>query len=156
MNRIVIRGFIIIYFVVSVFYAGAQSIESDEDKIDMAILTLGPVESTGFPLIYPNALQVWVAYYRYLELEIKVSFTRENIMIPTEWENLTCDKIKGLQVDKESFFYQDTDWILIFQFPQELALDCLFVNRLIIRLKYFLRDASLLEPPLFPAILEIR
>jgi len=155
-KRIVIRGIIIFYLFVSVFYAGAQSVKSNEDKNNMAILTLGPVESTGFPLIYPNALKVWAAYYRYLGSEVKVSFTRENIIIPTEWESLTCDKIRGLQIDKESFFYNNTDWVLIFQFSQELALDCRFVNRFIVRLKYFLRDANLLEPPLFPAILEIR
>jgi len=150
-NRIVIKELIFFYLFITVFYTGAQAVSPTP-----AILARGPVESVGFPLIYPNAVKTWVGYYRYLELEIKVSFTRENILIPGEWEEVTCNKITGFQVGNRSFFYKDTDWSLLFEFSSEIPLDCIFVNTFINRLKYFLRDSSILEPPLLPAILEIR
>ncbi len=149
MNRIVNWRIIFFYLVISVSFVEAQV-----GSAAPAILARGPIESVGFPLIYPNAVKSWVGYYRYLELEIKVSFTRENIMIPAELEKLTCDKIKGFRVEDGSFLYKDTEWSLLFEFSPEFPLDCVFINTFIIRLKYFLRDSSILEPPLFPAILE--
>jgi len=126
------------------------------ENTDIAILVRGPVASRGFPLIYPNAINVWLGYYRYLEEEIVVSFTRESIMISGEWDNMVCDKIKGYLPDNKSFFYNDDDWSLLFQFSEQDLIDCDFISIFIIRLKYFLRDVSPLSPPLLPAILEIR
>jgi hypothetical protein len=136
--------------------SSASNITSDIEDTDIAILVRGPVASKGFPLIYPNAIEVWFGYYRYLEEEIVVSFTRETIMISGEWENMGCDKIEGYLPDNKSFFYNNNDWSLLFQFPEQDLIDCDFISIFIIRLKYFLRDASPLSPPLLPAILEIR
>ncbi len=120
----------------------------------------------GFPLLYPNAIEIWSGYYRYLESKVIVSFTRENILIPNEWESTVCGEIKGFSPDDLSFFYKDNDWYLLFQFsappldpPPAGALsvdlpDCSFINKFIIRFKYFIRDADPKDPPLLPAILE--
>lgn len=154
MNNLVIRVFLFYCLFVSISFSGAQAVTSDGNEKEIAVLVRGPVESMGFPLIYPNALEVWFGYYRYLKSEIVVSFTRNNIMLPEEWENVMCNTIKGFSPDQGSFFYEDTEWSVLFQFPTEVPMDCVFVNTFIQRLKYFLRDSPPQSPPLLPAILE--
>ncbi|MCK5199542.1 MAG: hypothetical protein KAR21_14380 [Spirochaetales bacterium] len=144
----------------------------DGSETDVAILVRGPVKSMGFPLLYPNAIDIWSGYYRYMESEVIVSFTRENILIPNEWEFAVCGEIKGFSPDKLSFFYKDNEWSLLFQFPAPppespstsisnpnvhvslVGTPCTFIKKFIIRFKYFIRDASPQAPPLLPAILE--
>jgi hypothetical protein len=121
---------------------------------DIAVLIRGPVKIRSFPLIYPNALDVWSGYYRYLEIEIEISFTSNNILIPSEWDSIRCADINGLTPDNESFFYTEDDWSVLIQFPHGESPDCIFINKFITRLRYFLRDYSYEGPPLFPAILE--
>ncbi|MCK5153620.1 MAG: hypothetical protein KAQ93_04615 [Spirochaetales bacterium] len=156
MNRIIIRVVLFFFLIVSISYISAQSVAAENNEIEIAVLVRGPVESMGFPLIYPNALELWLGYYRYLESEVVVSFTRKDIMLPEEWESFTCNKIKGFSPDHESFFYKDTKWSVLFKFSEGVPLDCDFINIFILRLKYFLRDSSPDSPPLLPAILEIR
>ena len=163
MNRIVFVGVLFFCLFVSISYTAGQTVAADKDEslvtaqfIGPAVLVRGPVESRNFPLIYPNAMEYWQGYYRYLESEIIVSFTRTNILIPEEWLSLTCNKLKGFAPNKETFFYSETDWSVLFQFPSGFPYDCNFINTFIIRLKYFLRDTSPFDPPLLPAILEIR
>ena len=163
MTKIVFAGVTIFLLIVSISYTAGQTTAADKNKsleteksIVPAVLVRGPVESKNFPLIYPNAMEYWQGYYRYLESEIMVSFTRTNILIPEEWVSFTCNRVKGFSPDKESFFYTDLQWSVLFQFPQDISADCIFINSFITRLKYFLRDTSPSDPPLLPAILEIR
>ncbi|MEA1911085.1 MAG: hypothetical protein U9N32_05325 [Spirochaetota bacterium] len=158
----VFRIILFFCFIISAASVSAQQNTLDENEtvtaqfIAPAVLVRGPVESSGFPLIYPNAIKTWIGYYRYLELEVVVSFTRKNIMISGEWENKVCNKAEGYSPDNKSFFYNNDDWSLLFQFSDQDFVDCDFISIFIIRLKYFLRDVSPLSPPLLPAILEIR
>lgn len=167
MNRKIIRVVIIFCLVISAPVLQAQSGSPDLNEKNAAILVRGPVQSMGFPLLYPNAIETWSGYYRYLGLEVVVSFTREDILIPDEWESAGCSESEGFSPDGSSFFYKDNDWSLLFQFPSSLPVgaplagalsvdrpDCLFINKYITRLKYFLRNAPPHEPPLLPAILE--
>ena len=78
-------------------------------ETEVSILVRGPVKSIGFPLLYPNAIETWSGYYRYMESEVVVFFTRENIFIPNEWESTICGEIKGFSPDDLSFFYKDND-----------------------------------------------
>ncbi|MCK5672813.1 MAG: hypothetical protein KAH95_05525 [Spirochaetales bacterium] len=163
MNKKAIVGVLFFCLIVSISYIGAQSIAADKNEsleaakfIAPAILVRGPVKTRNFPLIYPNAMEYWQGNYRYLESEIIVSFTRTNILIPDEWASLTCNKLKGFSPDNESFFYTDAQWSVLFQFSPDISADCVFINTFITRLKYFLRDTSPHDPPLLPAILEIR
>jgi hypothetical protein len=151
MKKMITGSIIFFYLIVLISSAGAQ----DKNGPEVAVLVRGPVASRGFPLIYPNALELWSGYYRYLENEVRVSFTRKDILLPNEWESLRCNIIEGFSPSKESFFYKDTEWAVLFQFPPDIAFDCVFINTFIIRLKYFLRDSSFKDPPLLPAILEI-
>lgn len=160
MNRMMIRWLVLLCLVVNFPLDGSEP--------DVAILVRGPVKSMGFPLLYPNAIDIWSGYYRYMESEVIVSFTRENILIPNEWESAVCVEIKGFSPDKLSFFYKDNEWSLLFQFPAPPPMGisnsnvqvplvgnpCTFINKFIIRFKYFIRDASPQAPPLLPAILE--
>lgn len=154
MIRIVVIGVLLVCSVFSISYIGAQS--ASVGNTEIAVLVRGPVESMSFPLIYPNAMEFWTGYYRYMETEIIVSFIRRDILLPNEWESLSCNNIKGFSPDNESFFYKDQEWSVLFQFSKGVSVDCVFINTFITRLKYFLRDASPLAPPLLPAILEIR
>ena len=175
MNRMIFRVVLILSFIIFGPVAEAQSIAPDRDGTDPAILVRGPVKSIGFPLLYPNAIETWLGYYRYLDLEVVVSFTREDILLPDEWESAVCAGIKGFTPDGLSFFYKDDDWSLLFQFqdPIKASLEgipidnvrvplagtlpkdqCTFINKFITRLKYFLRNADPDAPPLLPAILE--
>ena len=162
MNRIVTPGILLCYFVILISVADAQNISADNNEslaaakfIAPAVLVKGPVENRGFPLIYPNAIELWSGYYRYLKSEIIVSFTRKSILLPIEWERFVCNKIEGFSPDENSFFYTDKDWSVLFQFSKEHPVDCAFINIYIIRLKYFLRDTASDSSPLLPAILEI-
>ncbi|RKX81430.1 MAG: hypothetical protein DRP58_11845 [Spirochaetes bacterium] len=153
MKRIVIRVIIVFFFIVST--NNNESLVAAQST-GPAILVKGPVAAMGFPLIYPNAIEVWIGYYRYLDEEVVVSFTRKSVMITEEWENIVCDKLKGQTLENNSFLYKDDSWVILFQFTGEEAINCAFINTFIVRLKYFLRDVSPDSPPLFPAILEIR
>lgn len=158
MNRMIIRWCVLFCLVVTFSLAGSET--------DVAILVRGPVKSMGFPLLYPNPIEIWTGYYRYMELDVIVSFTREDILIPKEWKSIICEEIKGFSPDEDSFYYKDNDWSLLFQFASHpsgappagvLSVgppDCTFINKFITRLRYFLRDAPPREPPLMPAILE--
>ncbi len=162
MKRMMIMVVLFLYLVTFVPVAEAQSAAPDRNESDIAILVRGPVKSMGFPLLYPNAIETWSGYYRYLELEVVVSFTREDILLPEEWEAAVCSEIDGFSPDDLSFFYKDNDWSLLFYFPENnntadtdfITPDCLFISKFITRLKYFLRNAPLHEPPLLPAIIE--
>ena len=162
MKRMMIRVVLFLYLVTFIPVAEAQFVAPDRNKSDIAILVRGPVKSMGFPLLYPNAIETWSGYYRYLELEVVVSFTREDILLPEEWEPAVCSEIDGFSPDDLSFFYKDNDWSLLFYFPENkntadadsITPDCLFIGKFITRLKYFLRNADPKEPPLLPAILE--
>jgi len=161
-NRIVAHGILLCYFVIFISVSDAQDVAADnngshiaEQFIAPAVLVKGPVENRGFPLIYPNAIELWSGYYRYLKSEVIVSFTRKSILLPVEWEHFVCNKIEGFSPAEDSFFYTDKDWSVLFQFSKEQQVDCSFINIFIIRLKYFLRDTSSDSPPLLPAILEI-
>ena len=163
MNQIVIKKVLVFFFIVSIAFVEAENVSADNNEsliavqsIAPAILVKGPVENKGFPLIYPNAIELWTGYYRYLGSEIIVSFTRKSILLPAEWKSSVCNKIKGFSPDGNSFFYTDKDWSVLFQFSKEPLVDCAFINIFIIRLKYFLRDLPSDNPPLLPAILEIR
>ncbi len=167
MNRKMGMSIIIFCFVASFSLVGSET--------DVAILVRGPVKSTGFPILYPNAIDIWRGYYRYKESEVIVSFTREDIFIPDEWESAVCDELEGFYPKEDSFYYRSNDWSLIFQFSDSIktSLDalpmdnvriplantlpkdqCTFINKFITRFKYFLRDADPKDPPLLPAILE--
>ena len=140
-------NFLFVIFIVTVVpAAGAEK--------DIAVLIRGPLKSKGFPLIYPNALDVWSGYYRYFESEIIVSFSSRNILLPSEWEDLSCSNIDGFAPDSSSFYYTNEEWSVLIQFPTGELNDCIFITEFISRLKYFLRDYSPGETPLFPAILE--
>ena len=162
MNRTIIRVVLFFYLVVSIPLASAQFIAPDGNEMEPAILVRGPVKSMGFPLIYPNAIETWTGYYRYKELEVVVSFTREGILVPDEWESASCAEIDGFSPDKLSFYYKDNDWSVLFYFPENkngvetqfISPDCLFISNFITRLKYFLRNADPKDPPLLPAIIE--
>ena len=175
MNRIIIRVVLILSFIILAPGVDAQSTELNKDGTDPAILVRGPVKSKGFPLLYPNAIKTWSGYYRYMEMEVVVSFSRENILKPDEWKYSSCTKTEGIYPNKNSFYYRNADWSLLFQFHyskethheylssdngHEPLMDtipedqCTFINLFITRLKYFLRDADPKYPPLFPAILE--
>ena len=161
MKRIVVVGVLFFCLIVPIPYIVAQTVPADKNEslvaaqfIAPAVLVKGPVESRGFPLIYPNALELWSGYYRYLGKEVIVSFTRKDILLPNEWVSKICSGIEGVSPGKESFFYRAKDWAVLFQFSPDLAVDCVFINTFIIRLKYFLRDSSPEDPPLLPAILE--
>ncbi len=156
MFRFIIIGYLILCPVFSNSNIGAQTVSTERNETEMAILVRGPVESMSFPLIYPNAMEYWTGFYRYLESEIIVSFIRRDILLPNDWESLSCNKLKGFSPDKESYFYKDSEWSVLFQFAPGVPLDCVFINTFITRLKYFLRDTPLQAPPLLPAILEIR
>ena len=160
MTRIIFVVVLFFLFIIPISYTDAQTTAADENEslvavqfITPAVLVRGPVESKSFPLIYPNALALWSGYYRHLEKEVIVSFTRNNILLPNEWESRICNGIEGFSPGNESFFYKDTDWAVLFQFSPDAA-DCVFITTFIIRLKYLLRDISPEDPPLFPAILE--
>ena len=162
MNRIVAHGILLCSFVIYISVADAQNVAADNIEsqvtaqfIAPAVLVKGPVENRGFPLIYPNAIELWSGYYRYLKSEVIVSFTRKSILLPVEWESFVCNKIEGFSPDEGSFFYTNKDWTVLFQFSKDQIVDCAFINIFIIRLKYFLRDTPLDSPPLLPAILEI-
>ena len=167
MNRKMGMSIIILCFIASFSLVGAET--------DIAILVRGPVKSTGFPLLYPNAMDIWTGYYRYKESEVIVSFTREDIFIPDEWEFAVCDELEGFSPEENSFYYRSNDWSLLFQFSDSIKLSlhvipidnvrvplagtlptdqCTFINKFITRLKYFLRNADPKDPPLLPAILE--
>ena len=169
MNRMIIRIVLILNLVIFIPVAWAQVTASEMVENDPAILVRGPVESMGFPLLYPNAIKTWSGYYRYLELEITVSFTREDILIPGEWKSFSCEKTGGFSPVENSFYYRDSDWSLLFQFKNSVRMplvgtpsldlpavdvSCPFINKFITRLKYFLRDADPKDPPLLPAIIE--
>lgn len=144
----------LVFLTVSV--SAQQALPVEDQFIAPAILVRGPVASMGFPLIYPNAIEVWLGYYRYLGEEIVVSFTRKNILVSEEWENKVCGQLKGYTLENNSFFYRNDSWTILFQFSGGNSVDCSFINTFIVRLKYFLRDVSTDNPPLLPAILEIR
>ena len=174
MNRTIIRVVLFFYLVVSISLVEAQFIVPDGNEADPAILVRGPAKSMGFPLIYPNAIETWTGYYRYKELEVVVSFTRKDILVPAEWESAFCAEIDGFSPDNFSFYYKNNDWSLLFQFknsvrmplvgapsldlpavdPIAVDVSCPFINKFITRLKYFLRDADPKGPPLLPAIIE--
>ncbi|RKX81183.1 MAG: hypothetical protein DRP58_12165 [Spirochaetes bacterium] len=133
---------------------------------NVGILVKGPEREMGFPYIYPNALETWSGFYRYLYSDIEVYFTRGFILLPAEWEKHLCGKISGFVPEGNVFFYQDTSWSLLFLFSLNesnlekssivlsLKEQCSFVDKFIPRLKYLLRDSNVLDPPLLPAILE--
>lgn len=167
MNRIIIGWLVVFCLAVSFPLSGSEK--------DIAVLVRGPVKSMGFPSLYPNAKETWSGYYRYLELEVVVSFTREDILLPAEWKAYSCEKLEGFSPEKNSFYYGTADWSLLFNFqnsvgepveyfstenvrvPLVITLPedpCTFIDTFIIRLKYFLRDADPKNPPLLPAILE--
>ena len=162
MNRMIIRVVLIFCLIISAPVLQAQSGEPDLNEKNAAILVRGPIQSMGFPLLYPNAIETWSGYYRYLGLEVVVSFTREDILIPDEWESAVCAESEGFSPDGPSFFFKDNDWSLLFYFSENINAageqfivpDCLFINKYITRLKYFLRNADPNDPPLLPAILE--
>jgi len=158
MNRILFKWLIFQFIFVSFFTFGGEG--------DVGILVKGPEKEKGFPYLYPNALETWSGMYRYLESDIKVYFTRGFILRPAEWEKHSCGKISGFLPGSTVFFYADTSWSLLFRFsfnendsvkvpivlsPEE---QCLFIEKFISRLKYFLRDSNVMDPPLLPAILE--
>lgn len=161
MKRIVFVGVLFFCLIVPIPYIVAQTVSADKNEslvaaqfIAPAVLVRGPVESRGFPLIYPNALEFWSGDYRYLGKKVIISFTRKDILLPNEWESLRCNRIEGFSPSKESFYYRAEDWAVLFRFPPDVVADCVFINTFIIRLKYFLRDSSPEDPPLLPAILE--
>jgi len=133
---------------------------------NVGILVKGPEKEMGFPYIYPNAIETWSGIYRYLDSDFKVYFTRGFILRPTEWEKHSCGKISGFLPGNALFFYQYTEWSVLFRFSlnesevisasKVLSLEeqCLFIGKFISRLKYFLRDSNDMLPPLIPAILE--
>lgn len=167
MNRIIIGWLVVFSLVVSLPLFGVEK--------DIAILVRGPVKTMGFPSLYPNAIETWSGYYRYWGLEVVVSFTREDILLPAEWESSSCEKLEGFSPEKNSFYYDTDDWSLLFKFQNSVGEPveyfstdnvrvpfvstlpedpCPFIDTFIIRLKYFLRDADPGNPPLLPAILE--
>ncbi len=130
------------------------------EEADYSSLVRGPVKTVGFPLIYPNAIETWQGYYRYLNNEVLVSFTTEKIVIPKEWEEIACEELTGFSPDLYSFYFKDEKWSLLFQFSDESGITvdsgsyCTFADKFVTRLRYLLRDREKTDSPLLPAILE--
>lgn len=143
---------------VPVFISLLFSVSGEEPKISS--LMRGPVRSVGFPLIYPNAIETWQGYYRYLNDEVIVSFTAEKVVIPDEWEPVSCEKLDGFSPEPFSFYFKDENWSLLFQFTPVKGVAglsdsyCTFTDKFVTRLRYLLRDSDAAAPPLLPAILE--
>ncbi len=158
MNRFFLKWLVFQLLFISFFTFGKDS--------SVGVLVKGPESETGFPYIYPNAIETWSGTYRYLESDIKVYFTRGFILRPGEWEKHFCNHVSGFIPESAVFFYQGSSWSLLFMFslndsesdksstvlsPED---QCLFIDKFIFRLKYFLRDSDVKLPPLLPAILE--
>ncbi len=152
MNKKVSVWFILILFFILFPVSGKET--------EISSLIRGPVKSPGFPLIYPNAIETWYGYYRYMENEIIISFTRENILIPEEWNQVLLGELEGVSPDPFSFYFRDDNWSLLFQFPREsgITIDTnsysVFADKFVTRLRYLLRDSDGVDTPLLPAILE--
>lgn len=130
-------------------------------------LAEGPVESSGIPFIYPNAVRVYTGIYRYKESPVKVMFSAEEFIIPEEWEKSFCggyagyvfkDTVTDTEAEGTVFFFSYSSagnapsWGVFLRFAGDT--DCGFISAFIKRFIYLQRDWDPSFPPLMPAVVE--
>ncbi len=137
----------------------------------MAFLLKGPVQETGIPFIYPNALPSYKGYYQYGNQRVTVFFTSGLFLVPGHWKREKCGRYKGYrftdtapvetsETSGSAVFYYKKDreqgspgWSLFLCFPEKI--DCVFVSSYIERLEYFQRNNDPSDPPLLPAVVAV-
>jgi hypothetical protein len=151
---------------VVLFFLILSLLQLSGEENEVAILVRGPVAARGFPEIYPNAIKTWEGYYRYLDSELVVFFTREDVLLPSGWVYYACGNLDGFLSNHKVLYYKNSEWSVLFSYLADNSNSgessgntpdkelCNFADKFIIRLKYFLRDADPLAAPLLPAVLE--
>jgi len=133
---------------------------AQEQSEEIAVLKRGPLSRRGIPVLQANIIPHFYGEYEYRGFTLYVYYTTEKIVPLSEWEKSECNSYElwGYYFshieEREVFFYtSDRGWNVFLSFPPDFKDYCVFTQKFLDRLRYFIsitRDQS--QPP-FPDIL---
>ncbi len=129
---------------------------------DKAVLLSGPEKKRGIDVFPPNVIDYFHGVYSFHGENVRVQFTREEIVPLTGWEQERCGDyplfLLPEAADGRVFFYQgpETTWSVFIKIPAHIEDHCVFISRFLDRLIYFIGVSRGDEPAPFPAVLQLQ
>ncbi len=106
-----------------------------------------------------NAIGHYEGVYADGEATLTVRYTKEDIIIPADWVTGFCgpEPVRFTLENKKLYYLYAAEegWFVFFEVPEEYGKTCPFIERFLMRLRYFKSVSKSEDSVPFPAIVEL-